>query len=251
MKNTLFSLLLLSGILPVFGQATGDNRRYVADFIACVKLRNPEKLAALIEYPLNREAPLPSINDKQAFVARYHEVFDEKLIQMIIASSPDRDWSTVGWRGTMLNDGDLWINEDGKVYGINYHSAAELARKEALIREAKQQLYPSLAQFKRPVKVLETTKFRIRIDELADGTYRYASWSLPTPMSEKPDLVLTKGAYEAEGSGGNHSFVFKNGEYTYTCSINVIGPEDMAPATLTVVKAGKVLLEQNAKIITN
>ncbi len=60
----------------------------------------------------------------------------------------------------------------------------------------------------------------------------------------QPDLILTKGECFTEGTGGNHRYVFKNGEYVYTCSITVMGEGEQPPATLEVHKNRKQLLFQ-------
>lgn len=47
----------------------------------------------------------------------------------------------------------------------------------------------------------QTEKFTIRIDELDDGHYRYASWAKGKTLADKPDLVLKNGTVRVEGTG--------------------------------------------------
>jgi len=82
-------------------------------------------------------------------------------------------------------------------------------------------------------------------------------------MKEKPDLVLKNGEFIPEGSGGNHKYSFKDGDYIYQCAIlNVadlspISPEALEildvrtipPALLTIFKDGNELFKENAKIL--
>lgn len=68
-------------------------------------------------------------------------------------------------------------------------------------------------------------------------------------MSDKPDLIIEKGEYIPEGSGGNGRYEFKNGEYTYDCSMIVMGTDDSPPAILTIYKDHKEILSQNATVI--
>jgi len=63
----------------------------------------------------------------------------------------------------------------------------------------------------------------IRVDELKNGKYRYASWPINSKMSEEPDAVINNGRVIYEGNGGNHRYEFVNGNYTYECSITVVG----------------------------
>ena len=143
----------------------------------------------------------------------------------------------------------LWIDTDGKIITINYQSQIEKNLKNKLIAAGKVKLHPSIAKFKAPEYILETSKFRIRIDDLGNDNYRYASWSIKQKMSEKPDLVITNGKWIPDGSGGNSYFDFKKGDYLYQCYIIVLGTSDSPPASLTITQNGKEILSQNAKIV--
>jgi hypothetical protein len=149
----------------------------------------------------------------------------------------------------MLGQGEVWMNTEGRITAINYQSKAEKEIRKRLIAAEKRSIHSSLANFKKPLYILETAKFRIRIDELNNNQYRYASWPITKPMSAKPDLVLNNGQWFSEGTGGNHRFEFKNADYVYECSIIVLGTVDSPHAMLTVYKGGKEILTQNAKIV--
>jgi len=72
-------------------------------------------------------------------------------------------------------------------------------------------LHPSMRDFKRLCGIYQTKTSLIRIDELTDGTYRYASWRKGKGMSEKPELVINGSQpYDADNA---LRFVF--GEYEY------------------------------------
>jgi hypothetical protein len=58
-------------------------------------------------------------------------------------------------------------------------------------------------------------------------------------------LILKKGEVVFEGSGGNHHFDFKNGEYLYSVSVIVMGSDESPPGTLEIYKSDKLLLTQN------
>lgn len=222
----------------------------VTDFINCFKNNDRETLAGLVIYPLKREYPLPAIKNKVEFLKRYDEVFDSKLVAMIKNSSLSKDWSAVGWRGIMLNNGDLWLDYDGTLIGVNYQSPAEVNRKTQLIASEKETLHSSIKKFSEPVCILLTPTYRIRIDEMEDGNYRYVSWKTSSKMSDKPDVIVYNGKVFPDGSGGNHHYMFKNGKYTYECGITLIGGEegDM-PAYLIVYKKDKEILNQQADLV--
>ena len=155
----------------------------------------------------------------------------------------------MGWRGIMLYSGIVWIDDDGKLIAINYQSKTEQLLQKKIIEADKNKLHLSLVNFKQPVCILDTSKFRIRIDELSNGTYRYASWPIAKTMHEQPDLILNNGKEIMDGSGGNHRFEFKNDAYLYECSISPLREKGASPANLSVYKNGTAILNQNAIII--
>lgn len=226
-----------------------EHKQVIANFIGYIKKNERQKLATLVSYPLKRESPLPAIKNKEEFLKRFDEVFDSKLIAMIIKSNPSKDWSAVGYRGIMLGNGTVWIDYDGTLLAVNYQSPAETKSKGALIALEKERLHTSINKFNAPVCVLLTKKFRIRIDDMGNGKYRYASWKITAKMSDKPDLIVQNGEYVPEGSGGNHHYTFKNGQYTYECGIMPLGEEGSDPAYLTVYKNDKEMLTEPATIV--
>jgi hypothetical protein len=85
---------------------------------------------------------------------------------------------------------------------------------------------------------------------LGAQNYRYSSWQLKSKMKDKPDLVIEKGEFIPEGSGGNHRYEFKNGDFTYDCAIMVMTERGGPAASLTINKGDKTILFQKAKIVT-
>lgn len=250
MKKLLYiTIIIFTTHLAIGQDLKPEYQKFVKSFIANVKGNNKEGVASFISFPLGREYPIPDVKSKADFLKKYEQIFDAKLKSEIIKSSPAKDWSEVGWRGIMLNQGTLWIDTEGKISSINYQSQYEKNLKNKLIAAEKIKLHPSIAKFKAPEYILETSKFRIRIDDLGNNNYRYASWSIKKSMSEKPDLVITNGKWTADGSGGNSYFDFKKGDYLYQCYIIVLGTSDSPPATLTITQKGKEILSQNAKIV--
>jgi hypothetical protein len=251
MKQIITTVFLTMNLISVFGQEmTKQQQKMVYDFIDCIKNEKKEKLLSKVSFPFRREDPIPSIKNKQEFLARYNEVFDEKLKKMIVNSQPDKDWSTVGWRGIMLFNGDVWLDYNGRLIAVNYQSDFEAKRKDELIKMERSQLHESIRDFKSPGYILETTKYRIRIDEMENGSYRYASWKLENKMSDVPDMIILRGEYMSDGSGGNGSFEFTSGEYKYQCVILVMREKDSPPAYLKIYKGDQELLSQEAKIVT-
>ncbi|MBE8727620.1 hypothetical protein [Flavobacterium hungaricum] len=226
-----------------------DYQKFVSKFIQEVKSGDKEAIAKRVRYPLKRDYPIPSIKNKTDFIKRYNEMFDKVLTEKITQSDPAKNWEEVGWRGIMLNQGDMWMDTDGKIIAINYQSEVEKKQKNALIAAQKKSVHASISKFKEPVAVIETSKFRIRIDDLGNNNYRYASWSVKKKMTDTPDLIIENGTFFADGTGGNHHFEFKKGNFRYECHFIVLGERGTAPAMLFIYQSEKEILSQDAKIV--
>jgi hypothetical protein len=248
MKKIALSMWFAASLAVAFAQGITDPRQHkvVMGFIEAFKPLSKEKIAARTLFPLKREYPLPPVLSKTDFIKRFNEVFDEILLSKIAASNPSTDWSAMGEKGYMLGDGEVWLDNEGKLIAVNDQSAAEKQMRDALVEADKKGLHASIRAFLNPVCVLETAKFRVRIDELAEGGYRYASWRISAKTSDKPELVLKNGVFEPDGSGGNHRYVFQSGDYRYVCSIILLGEKDSPQAFLTVYKGEREILSQPA-----
>ena len=169
-------------------------------------------------------------------------MFDDELVTIIGSSNINTDWDKVGWRGIMLYNGVMWVDTDGKVIAVNTQNATEQAHAEKLITQDKQSLHSNIKTFQKPILDWKTANYRVRVDNLGDGNFRYASWSIDKSPSDKPDIVLINGDITFEGSGGNHHYTFKNGRYSYILHVTIIGSDTSPPGWLEVYKDEKLLL---------
>ena len=173
-------------------------------------------------------------------------MFDTDFVNTIIKSDVDKDWSLVGWRGIMFLRGDLWLDEGGRLTVVNHESQYETDLRQKLINAERVSLDSSIRNYAAPVCSLETKNYRIRIDAIEKHNYRYACWNKNASIDSKPDLVIGDGKIEFDGSGGNHMYVFKSGEYRYEVSIIVMGEDDDPPALLSVFKKNELLINEPA-----
>jgi hypothetical protein len=217
--------------------------------IALFKEKDIDRISNKISYPLYRQYPIPPIKDKEELKKRFSEVFDQILIDKI-ANSKISQWSEVGWRGIMLDNGDLWIaNSDGVITTVNYQSDFEKKLRTNLISRDKDNLHVSLKTFQSPVYKIETNKYLIRIDELPNNKYRYASWKVDEKETSKPDIILNNGQWEHLGSGGNHVITFENGIYTYKVYRNIMGEDNSPDITLEIEKNEEIVLTTDGTLI--
>ncbi|MDR2933779.1 MAG: hypothetical protein LBU68_00655 [Rickettsiales bacterium] len=222
-------------------------------FIEIVKTDNAEKICEYISFPLSRKNPLPPVKDKDDCISRYADIFDDKLKTAITTSNSDEDWGEVGWRGIMYErtdiypvPGAMWFDGvaetsdaplTGKITAINYQSDKEKELQKELIEKDRNSIYKSLSDFESNSVILDTDKFIIRIDNMNDWiAKRYASWSKPKTMADEPDIIISNGYKNFDGSGGNNYYIFKNGKYIYICYINVLSSSNSNPADITIYK---------------
>ena len=246
MRKYMHLLALFLGCIMLLPSAHADDGSRTAPIekvVHAFKSGDVERIASLVSYPLERPYPLPPIDGPKDFRARYKQVFDDALIERIAHSNPSKDWSDMGWRGIMFGDGVMWLDDAGRITAVNNSSTAGKRALAKAIRAQKRTLNPSLRHFTKPVLDWETKSYRIRIDEVADGVYRYAAWKRGQSTQAKPSLVLGKGALTWDGNGGNHHFTFLHGRYRYVCNVVEIGTAESTD-TLDVYDGDRLLLEQ-------
>jgi len=220
----------------------------VQHFIDCIKTRNIPELFKLMPNGLRRRVPIPPISSQKDLAQRFDEVFDPALVQMIVHSDIQKDWSVVGWRGIMFENGLIWLSSDaGKIECVNYQSDAEKKKWEYWVRLDKEKLYPTLRHYSEPVLEWETTHFHIRIDSLSNEKFRYAVWKAGKSTSSKPDLVLNNGVRFVEGTMDLTYYVFKNRDTVYIVFYAPLGglPDDAPTRELRVCQFKGEVNQQN------
>lgn len=233
-----------------FRTLSPKQEKEIKKFILLFKKNETEEIVKRISYPLVRDFPIPAIQNEVEMNTYFDEVFDESLKTEIAKSTPS-DWSQVGWRGIMLNQGVVWLSDDATtITGINYRSKKADERYSKLIEAQKAAVHTSIAEFKRPIFTSITASYMIRIDETTEGVFRYVSWKAGQKQSEKPELVLNKGSVEYSGSGGNCVYIFRSGKYIYRVFRNVMGEGYDKAVTLSVEKEGMVILKEDGDLLS-
>lgn len=225
-------------------QLPAEYRPFVQQLVDAAEARDHQALANQMKYPFKQEYPIPAIKTPAEMMNRFGEVFDDAILKSIATSRVGQDWQTMGWRGIMLGSGEVWMDFDGKVIGINHQTAQSAKLKAELIARQKSELHPSVREYKSPELMWQTEKFIIRIDELDDGHYRYASWARGKTLADKPDLVLKNGTVRVEGTGGNHTYLFTSGPYRYECVVTVLGERGVPLGELVVYKDDVEIVHQ-------
>ena len=248
MKIIFLAFVMMSGVAVSHHTYYRIDYPAIKHFIHLVDTDSREALSKRVQYPLYRSYPISNIEDAEDFIDRYDEIFDDELISMIVNSDLEEDWSCAGYRGVMLNRGELWLHYDGRLHAINYESKFEKQKRITLYEKDRNRLHPSVQKFEDPIFEWKTKSYIIRVDDTDLGV-RYTSWSINKKVSDKPDLVLYGGERHWQGSGGNHNYDFKNGDYIYRIDVNILGKfsyEDH-PGHLEVIHSGKRLLIESAR----
>lgn len=127
---------------------------------------------------------------------------------------------------TYSAESDLWGFEVFRFDGDSFHYQGMYDGEELDVQ---------LQDFDYCVEQFETATYRIRIDRMFDGRYRYASWKNYALNSDLPDLVL----YTHEVDVKNREYVFKSGKsYSYQIIM------DGEIGHLCVKQHGKILLRE-------
>lgn len=222
-----------------------DNFDVIQEFIHLVGSRNIEKISEKVIYPLRRKHPIPPVKNKEEFIKRFYEIFDDSFLQEISDMNNMEKWSELTEDEIMFDNGKLWIDSQGNLIAINQTSAYESKASEDIIVSDRANLHESIKQFEKPILEMKTKNYLIRIDDLGDYNYRYASWPIDKNYSDKPELIIKNGEQFLEGSGGNHRYEFNNGNYKYICSRIHLGKDD-TPGKLTILNNEKEILSEDA-----
>lgn len=188
--------------------------------------------AKMVSYPLSRPYPLPDIETEGQMIRYFDTLFDKQFRQRI-AKLDSNSWNNVGWRGSMILDGEIW-DTDPIIY-INYSSPLEQRYAEYLREMDMSRLHPSLRGNWEPYCCyhLDGSAYPsfvysfARVDVNTDHnpetepTFRVAIFKKETKAFDAPAIVLL-GERTIEGSMHLETLHFKSDKYTV-----IIVPEDV------------------------
>lgn len=207
----------------------------IASLAKAIEDGDATTVAAFVNYPLKREAPIPAIGNEEEFVAYFPVLFDEPFRKGMREGRFSRDWEEVGCRGVMYARGALWVDgtlaDGGKIISVNYQSAREQRLRAALIEEERSTLAPGYARPCDTVLCFETDDREIagRVDKDENGDFRIllyegsARTGRGIPRKGNPSgYFLATAVYE--GSGGNHTYLDRFGRYAL--DVTIVGHPD-------------------------
>ena len=236
-----FFYLSVSSLYAQDSGLTTAESHAIRAFVNDIKNGRKELVAKAVSYPLDRKYPLEPIRSEDEFLFHYDEFIDTSVINLLI----DAEWDRYGWRGVSCDSNVLWgeIDENGEftVYSFQLNSIGE-SRWEESVESQRNRLHPSLRDYETPEIMFKSGRYIIRIDRMPDESYRYASWKDGKSISSRPDIIITGGTLDVQGTIHNECYSFRNGDYEYQVIYG--GFWESGAFVLTVSKNSKVLLTQ-------
>lgn len=215
-KKIIFLSVFLSLPVVVFAQDIKEGYVFGKKLLLLISQNKPAELARYVHYPLQRPNPIPDIKNQKEFVAYYPNLFDAKFKKLIPKFGQKEVFVRNGLYG-MVGDvfsGEIWYDETG-IVSINYFSDKEMALEKSLTKMIQLAIHPSVNQWESNIFVGKSKNLLVRVDRLANGDLRYASWSKGKPIGEKPDLIILKGEEIHEGTMGATYWTFTNKNWKY------------------------------------
>lgn len=211
----------LCEIERVDGCLSFEWRPSVQSIINSFKSKDKEAIMTHMDFP---EAIGSRANNTESFIIKNRKemieywdlIFDNDFIESV-GNSTFEDWSQVGWRGVMYEDGDIWTAKDGKII-LNYVSPKGEDFVRRIDKKFRDFIHPKVSNFKRNKVHFQTDEYHCRIDELNDGNVRLAIWESQDSLDDMPKKVIFNGDEHPMGTGGWYGASFNDGAIKYVYS---------------------------------
>lgn len=217
--------------LSHFSDTLSDGK-YHQIILEAIANGDKQTFAKIVSYPLNRPYPLPDIETEGQMVRYFDTLFDKQFRQQV-AKLDSNSWDNVGWRGSMILDGEIW-DALPRIY-VNHSSPLEQRYAEYLRKKDMSRLHLSLRGNWEPYccYYLDGSDYPnfeysfARVDVSTDQnpetepSFRVAIFKKGTKASDTPAIVLL-GERIIEGSMSLETLYFKSDKYTV-----IIVPEDV------------------------
>lgn len=127
-----------------------------------------------------------------------------------LSNSISFEYNTLDWFYRVnLGEGSDWLGYYNKESNVYYHPESYYALSDRYIQYifdgnffafkegtvANPFLSASLQEYNHLVRLFETKRNKIRIDQMDDKTYRYAAWKEGDKMIDDPDMVILNGHF--------------------------------------------------------
>lgn len=97
-----------------------DIQDSLVEIMQAIRTDNKQLLAKHVAYPFELDYPLPPIMNANEFVY-YYDCIITKEIKNSMKHATLHDWETVGWRGVMFDNGQVWLHDYLHITGVTYN----------------------------------------------------------------------------------------------------------------------------------
>jgi len=184
---------------------TGSFLAFDREFRYALSNQDAGVMALLVKPSLrvNDERGGYDVDDARSLQLRFGQIFTQPIRDAVLKEKPEMISCVSG--GLMYGDGIVWVELTGKRYAVKTVNIPQSDRRP-----------------ESPARVVEfvcnADKHRIIVDALGDGAPRYRAWTKPHSLMDKPDLEISGGKREFEGTGvcAYARWTFTSGGATYS-----------------------------------
>lgn len=226
MKRYTLAFFLIVATIKLYGQDNESSKGMCNTLnIITQSIANGDvkTLASYCTYPIYRQYPLRSIENKQQMMDNFNIIFDDSIRQVLKTTKCD-DWNNWGWRGYYCPNYIIWCN-DGGLYKIDYMSSKESKLLFELVKKEINSLHPTLqGEEWTPYACFrdKTTGDIMRVDVMFESnpyTFRLSIYNKDQHPSDYPSCCMI-GNREIQGSGLYEYFTFSALSITYSFIYN-------------------------------
>lgn len=178
---------------------------------------DPVAMSFLVYFPLrvNQEGTTIHIEDAATLQARFQELFPEAVRSTVLNQKSESVFCT--WSGIMYGSGTVWIRGTEQRYAL---STINLPDKND------QTGSPPQLNF-----VCNTEEHRVAVDTDASDHIRYRAWKVPRPVTDKPDVEISSGTLDIQGTGpcSHPVWSFTKGDTEVTVMTHGCHPDSSSP----------------------
>lgn len=191
-------------------------RAFDGDLRAALRRPDPAAVALLSRFPLQVNYPdgaAMGLNTPATLEIRFAETITPAVRAAVTKQGADKLFCRD--TGIMYGNGELWIDVVRRkgavrfaIATVNVPGAARPASRRAPAQEPHVEF------------VCNASHHRVIVDRLKGGALRYRAWNIPRALTEAPDLTLTGGADDVEGTSPcTHStWTFHKGKTAFVVS---------------------------------
>lgn len=180
---------------------------------------DPVAMSFLVYFPLrvNHEGTTIYIEDAATLQARFQETFPASVRSTVLNQKPETVFCN--WSGIMYGNGRVWLRATDQRYALSTINLPDENDKDRTGR-------PPQLNF-----VCNTEAHRVAIDTDSSGHIRYRAWKVPRPVTDKPDVELSSGTLDIEGSGScsRPVWLFTRGHTEVTVWTRGCSPDSSPP----------------------